>query len=116
MFIMAIDMKGSAFGDDGPAEDEVQRLLRRVADEVRDGYTHGVLIDFNGNRCGDWTMSGQPPVAGSTGYTVSLTNTFDADDEVTSMSEAANSFREYIAEGGWTVLVRDNATGEEDDL
>jgi hypothetical protein len=45
-------------------------------------------------------------------YTVSLTFNFDAE----SMEEAAELFRERLIEGGFTVLVVDDETGESDDL
>lgn len=35
--------------DPGP---EVARLLREVADKVKNGYTHGPIIDVNGNTVG----------------------------------------------------------------
>lgn len=45
-------------------------------------------------------------------YTVSLTFHFEAE----SMQDAADQFRNRLVEGGFTVLVTDDETGESDDL
>lgn len=38
-------------------KDEVERILRTVADRVKDDYTHGSVFDINGNHCGYWELS-----------------------------------------------------------
>lgn len=52
-FTLEIQTNNAAFTS---PEAEVERILRTVADRVKDGYTHGNLFDINGNRCGEWEM------------------------------------------------------------
>lgn len=54
----------------------------------------------------------EPTTADEQGYTVSLTFNFDAE----SPEAAAEMFRERLVEGGFTVLVVNDETGESDDL
>ena len=36
---------------------EVARLLRQIADRVEIGYQDGSVVDLNGNRVGEWSLS-----------------------------------------------------------
>lgn len=36
---------------------EISRLLRKIADSVESGSCSGVVIELNGNRCGEWTLT-----------------------------------------------------------
>ena len=49
-FTVSIESSNAAFEDE-PAE-EVVRILRHVADQIRDGYVVGAVIDSNGNSVG----------------------------------------------------------------
>lgn len=40
-------------GDDGV---EMARILRRVADQIEDGFRRNVMLDINGNKVGTWSM------------------------------------------------------------
>jgi hypothetical protein len=46
------NMDNAAFEDDRNAE--VARLLRETADRVETGALGGTLVDYNGNRVGDY--------------------------------------------------------------
>jgi hypothetical protein len=46
--------KDNAAFCDGNREWETARILRRIADEVENGRTEGVIHDVNGNRVGEW--------------------------------------------------------------
>ena len=35
--------------------DELSRLLKKVAAEIRGGSTSGSIIDYNGNKVGSWS-------------------------------------------------------------
>lgn len=66
MFKVSIMTGGSAFRDESEVDkdgnfvldstgSEVRRLLKIVRDKIADGETEGVLMDFNGNRVGEWS-------------------------------------------------------------
>ena len=57
MFTLKIETGNSAF-DDGNAADEVARILRDVAYNLVRGARTGVLHDTNGNRVGNFTLTG----------------------------------------------------------
>jgi len=40
---------------DGNKEWEIARILRKIADQVENGQTEGVIHDVNGNRVGEWS-------------------------------------------------------------
>ena len=40
---------------DGNREWEIARILRKIADQVENGKTDGVIHDLNGNRVGEWS-------------------------------------------------------------
>lgn len=54
IFEFKIDSENAAFSDS--PELEVARLLRLIADRLGFGDTEGELVEYNGNRCGDWFM------------------------------------------------------------
>lgn len=64
-FTLTIDTNNAAFHVESNDEDngtytpegEVDRLLREVADKVKVGYTHGAIIDFNGNTVGSFEFT-----------------------------------------------------------
>ena len=57
-FYLMIESQDAAFCGGGRAE--VARLLRKAASEVE--YTDdATLVDFNGNKCGEWTCNDQKP-------------------------------------------------------
>lgn len=58
-FYLMIDSRNAAMTGGGRAE--VARLLRKVAAEVDDGGRDGLLVDINGNRCGDWDCDDERP-------------------------------------------------------
>lgn len=35
---------------------EISRILKEIADKIGMGYTCGSIIDYNGNKVGDWTI------------------------------------------------------------
>ena len=39
----------------GTAPAENARILRKIADQVEEGRTDGVIMDVNGNRVGTWS-------------------------------------------------------------
>lgn len=53
MFTVTIKTDNSAF-DDGNAQAELSRILRRIADQVQDGAEHGKCKDINGNTVGEF--------------------------------------------------------------
>jgi hypothetical protein len=38
-------------------EFEVSRVLRQISKKVEDGFVNGPVMDFNGNRIGDWEFT-----------------------------------------------------------
>ena len=54
MLRVQIDTDNDAFAGDG--EQEVARLLRKVAKRVEGGEFDGVIVDINGNRCGAFDL------------------------------------------------------------
>lgn len=54
MLRVRIDTDNDAFAGDG--EQEVARLLRKVAKRVEGGEFDGVIVDINGNRCGSFDL------------------------------------------------------------
>lgn len=59
---VVINTDGAAFDDpdggDGPNRAEVARVLRRMAQEIVDGKSSGVLADTNGNVCARFRLKG----------------------------------------------------------
>ncbi|KKK71010.1 hypothetical protein LCGC14_2918260 [marine sediment metagenome] len=53
-FTMSIESTNAAFEDEGA--EEVTRILRHVADQIKDGYTVGPVLDSNGNSVGVWSF------------------------------------------------------------
>ena len=58
MFALKIKTENAAFENDHQGEGlELARILRRLADKVENiggSDDHGVLMDVNGNRVGEW--------------------------------------------------------------
>lgn len=38
------------------ASEEIERILKRIAVEVKNGYTKGSILDINGNHVGIWNL------------------------------------------------------------
>lgn len=57
MFTLEINTSNHAFQEHGMPELEIERVLREVADNVRDGYTHRDIFDANGNKVGDFIFT-----------------------------------------------------------
>lgn len=58
-FHLEMDCDNAAFRDDDGGHDgatgaETARLLKEAAQQVDDGYLAGSLVDYNGNKVGDW--------------------------------------------------------------
>lgn len=59
--VVRVRCDNAAFaGQDEPGE--VARILRRVADDVANGYQGDSLRDLNGNTVGAWQFLGTAPV------------------------------------------------------
>ncbi len=54
MLRVKIETDNAAFAVDG--QQEVARLLRKVADRVANGELDGAVVDINGNRCGAFDL------------------------------------------------------------
>lgn len=54
-FTMTFDTGNAAF-DNGWGGDEAADILKRVSNQLREGYTSGLLNDSNGNRVGSWDV------------------------------------------------------------
>lgn len=54
MFTVKFDTENAAF-EENP-EEETASVLRRIADDVRNGATEGVARDSNGNTIGRWSL------------------------------------------------------------
>lgn len=61
MFKIEIKTGGAAFRDENGDLDvdgyEVRRLLKDVVEAIAYGYEGGILIDYNGNRVGNWSYN-----------------------------------------------------------
>lgn len=59
MFTLTIDTDNAAFENGG--NEEIARILRKLADRVlygtQDQDEFGVVLDINGNRVGNWTLT-----------------------------------------------------------
>lgn len=62
MFKLEIKTGGAAFcNPDTGNEDEfwegieINKILSKIQEQIEEGYTSGVVIDINGNRCGKWS-------------------------------------------------------------
>ncbi|MGL5032647.1 MAG: hypothetical protein ACRC6M_02470 [Microcystaceae cyanobacterium] len=53
MFKIQFEIDNAAFVD-GFSE-EVERILSKIAQRVKDGETQGVIFDLNGQRVGNWS-------------------------------------------------------------
>ena len=49
-------MDNAAFDDLGRA-DEISRILKRIEQRIQDGEDGGGIVDYNGNRVGEWEIS-----------------------------------------------------------
>lgn len=47
-------MENSAFDEDQSYE--VQRILKKVSEQVKNGFEDGEIKDSNGNKIGEWSM------------------------------------------------------------
>lgn len=36
--------------------DEIKRILKKVVDDIQNGYETGSCMDINGNKVGSWTL------------------------------------------------------------
>jgi hypothetical protein len=55
-FTCTIDMNNSAFASAPTLE--LERILSKIRDQVRDGVTASKVLDDNGNTVGRWQISG----------------------------------------------------------
>jgi len=53
-FCLNFDMENSAFDEDQSYE--VQRILKKVSEQVKNGFEDGEIKDSNGNKIGEWSM------------------------------------------------------------
>ena len=68
MFTLKIKTSGAAFrdwsaqvdaGEDYPLDPtacEIRRLLNLISQNLEEGYTGGLVFDFNGNKVGEWKL------------------------------------------------------------
>lgn len=56
MFTLKFDTSNHAFQEFGMPELEIERVLREVADSVRDGDQRNFIFDANGNNIGEWVF------------------------------------------------------------
>ena len=60
MFKMKIKTGGAAFSEDDEltmeGRYELSRILHRTANDIIDELDHGVIMDVNGNRVGEWEL------------------------------------------------------------
>ena len=56
-FSAQISMANAAF-DDAPAS-ELARILRDIARRIEAGDSSGIAFDANGNRAGQWSVTGE---------------------------------------------------------
>ncbi len=71
-FKLQFEMDNAAFSDwDGYGDEpdrktfshaEVTRILENVANRINDHDTTGVIFDHNGNKVGEWKITGKRPV------------------------------------------------------
>jgi hypothetical protein len=54
--VIEIETGNSAFEDD--EEGEISRIIEVIAGKVNGGATGGSCFDFNGNKVGQWEMTG----------------------------------------------------------
>lgn len=59
-FTLVINLDPDAFLDDDALEDELNRIMRRVAQRVRAGETNGPVQDLRGRRSGGWLIEEEP--------------------------------------------------------
>jgi hypothetical protein len=57
LFTLKFDTKNAAF-DDGGTEAETVRILREIAEKIEAGIDDGAVYDVNGNRVGDFRLTG----------------------------------------------------------
>lgn len=50
MFQVSFNTDNAAFEN----LEEIPRILEVIASELREGYTDGVVVDYNGNSVGHW--------------------------------------------------------------
>ena len=50
---ITIETSNAAFAD-GQSDEEVEQIIRHVADLIAGGYLWGPVHDSNGNTCGSW--------------------------------------------------------------
>lgn len=58
--VIKLDTNNAAFteiGDDSSFPNEVNRILRKMAQDVAAGFKRGFLRDINGNRVGQFTVT-----------------------------------------------------------
>ena len=58
MFELKIETDNSTFDDENEGRDEIACILRDVAERLGPGVWAGVLHDVNGNRVGNFTLTG----------------------------------------------------------
>ena len=66
MFTLKMETENAAFRNDSAADDsrdtaaamyEVARILRWIAGELENDADHGLCMDANGNRVGEWRLT-----------------------------------------------------------
>lgn len=58
MFKLQFSTENAAFEGDSKWM-EIDTILRAVADRAGDGQTSGIIRDSNGNRVGQWELTGE---------------------------------------------------------
>lgn len=53
-FKLEFDMNNAAF--DNATEAETSRILIVVGEQIEQGKTDGIVMDYNGNRVGQWSI------------------------------------------------------------
>ena len=54
---MDFKLKFSLIHKIGVASDEVVKILREIAEKVRDGFVEGRVIDGKGDNVGEWVIT-----------------------------------------------------------
>jgi predicted DNA-binding WGR domain protein len=56
MFSLKFKTSNAAFDNDFK-EEEISRILTKIAEQVKNGYTDNVILDVNGNNIGSWKLT-----------------------------------------------------------
>jgi hypothetical protein len=56
MFSLKFKTANAAFDNDFK-EEEIARILLKIAEQVKNGYTDNSILDINGNNIGAWKLT-----------------------------------------------------------